>query len=400
MLAASNEGPQGLRRFALALKRRTHVEFGNYLNYHLSVVNGDNERSDLARQLQRSYDEVGVGSEYDFFSRRRRTADFIDETARGIADRLAGDPADSTWYVVKGGTLATMATLATAPVDLLRLGEGAENAAEAYMSDDDRLSKWSRIIGGFAEDFLRVALTRSKATAKGPSSSSIDDVRRTSGRLTGTAERHGQRGTKGKKSADNASPTGTPRTRQGAHAAEQEGITGLVPMANLSRLQSRLDNSAEAILNSIPGLRIKWSSRGLTVYETPAGQLVGQHRAFAAFKKARKKTGTFSYPDWDSHHIIEVRHLEVLGLQRWFGSRDYLPAVLLPKKGHHRLRSFLGRADQKRSKALEITAAEMFSEHYARAYQVLGNYTGVASEKAISAELSRVSRIMLGFADP
>jgi len=144
--------------------------------------------------------------------------------------------------------------------------------------------------------------------------------------------------------------------------------------------------NADTILNAIE-LELWWADkRGLNkVYLTKGEQLVGSHGALLAFRKAHSKL----YSNWDSHHIVEEVHLRNLG--RRYSSRNDLPAVLIPKVAHSkRINSILRSAD-----CQILTAKDLYS-YYADAYELLGAYTGKATESQIQAELLAIVRTLLG----
>ena len=160
--------------------------------------------------------------------------------------------------------------------------------------------------------------------------------------------------------------------------------------AALARIASRA-NTARAIL-SVLRTRVFWRSGPHRVYMTRAGQLVGAHAALRRFAETYRRGGRRIYAGWHSHHIVEEVHLRNLGVRNHFPGRDALPAVLLPSAGHsQRLRSLLGPAD-----TMRLTPQQLFADHYKQAYRLLGAYTGMGSERQITAELSAVAGRMLG----
>ena len=155
-------------------------------------------------------------------------------------------------------------------------------------------------------------------------------------------------------------------------------VLGAVGEAGLEGL------STDSILNSIKKESFWSDNKGRKVYLTKGGQLVGSHDALLAFRRAHDK-----YSGWDSHHIVAKVHLRNLG--KHYSDGDALPAVLIPQKGHSkRIHSILHRAN-----CLSLNARSLYS-YYVDAYELLGAYTGSATEAEIQAELLAIVRTMLG----
>lgn len=144
--------------------------------------------------------------------------------------------------------------------------------------------------------------------------------------------------------------------------------------------------SVDTILGSVENSLFWSDAKGRKVFLTEGGQLVGSHDSLLAFRRNHKD----AYSKWDSHHIVEEVHLRNLG--RRYSSRGALPAVLIPKAAHSkRINSILRRAD-----CLSLSARSLYSNYYVEAYELLGAYTGTATEAKIQAELLAIVRTLLG----
>jgi hypothetical protein len=150
-------------------------------------------------------------------------------------------------------------------------------------------------------------------------------------------------------------------------------------------------------------LEVFESKPGYTIYITENGQLIGTHESLKRFaERYVDGNGILVYKGWNSHHLVEEIHLENLGIRSYYPERGKLPCVLLPPKAHiKRIGSILRALDSDGKLILEfneqfISRVKYYSGQYSEAYQAMGKYTGLGTEKQLAKELNTFVKIILG----